>query len=105
MMRPLVLALLVITACTASSRDPEEPTEISSLDRSEVLSSAERHLDCARDDIEVGQTVEQDVYVATGCGRTGRFKISCTMSSHSSSSGESCTAWPIEEESPYEGED
>jgi len=104
-----VLALLAAAACGApSNRDPEEPTPISATDESEVLTAAERDLDCARDDIQVGHADgdEADTYVATGCGRTGRYEVSCTEASGPSSGhGSSCSARAIEEESAIEGED
>jgi hypothetical protein len=99
----LVVAFLSMAACRAPVRDPEEPAEIPSTDEYEVKSSAERDLDCARDDIEVGMANEPHVYVAVGCGRSGRYTISC--SSSPSSSAETCRAWPVEEESGYEDEE
>lgn len=104
----VLLAALAVTACAPSNRDPDEPAPISSSDESEVLTAAERDFDCARDDIQVGKADgdEGDTYVATGCGRSQRYEVSCTEASGSSGShGSSCTARAIEEESAIEGED
>lgn len=75
---------------------------MSSIDEATVKTSAEQDLDCFRDDIEVARTDEDgtEVFVATGCGRTGRYTVSCTHSRHT----EDCTADRVEEESGLEDE-
>lgn len=98
----LIVALLAgASGCVVRTSGASEPSAVPISEEHAVQRSAEEDLDCASDEINVGAIDgdEAHVYVATGCGRSAHYRVSCTSSSRSlSSHGETCTAYAIDED-------